>query len=740
MLFKITMPSLNPLKWFQSEPVAAPPMGEVAVNESQAATSLSNAIDTFNPDPLTRAKGGLQVYDSMRDDDVVKASLMLKKLAVISPGWDIEPADQDDTESVKQADYIETVLNKMVGSVDDVLFNILTGVDYGFSVNEIVWNKLESGDFAGKIGIKTIKSKRPHYYDFKVDAFSNLMPDGLVLTGLLTPQENLPVNKFLLYSYQKEFGNWYGKSDLNAAYASWWKKSYIQKMWAIYLERHAQPLIWGKHKTSNKTLIDGFKRALKNIQSKTSFTSTIGDFEIELLESKKTSDSDFKPSLDFFNRAIARAILIPDEVSDSSSGEGSNARARVRFDIFMLIVEKLRRDIEEIVMTEQLIRRLIGFSFGEVDELPKFKFRPLTQEQRLDISEAFGNLVQKGAISPTLEDENMIRKNLKFPEKVSLEEGAGSSPPSPAPSSPSEKEEAAGQGEKKEMAARDKTRFENGINFQDISKTLDMDEAKTVESLQGWLTKQRDDLIKFVSNKMSKNQLNTRMVFDLDLRFKPNMKKDVNSMFEKVYNQGIVDGKTEIPKQFATTGKQGIEVKPDKALSFLKNKTDFVVKGINDPLLGDIQRVLVNAIDIGQSVPNTVKAIEDAYIPYLSDETVISKGKLLEPFRLEAIVRTNMSQAYNQGRRAIGEDPDVKDFVLGYQFSEIIDSRTVAVSKFADKKTIRVNDPRLPELTYPLHWQDRGLFVYITSDMQPVAWTSDADLDSLLSMVRETKP
>jgi hypothetical protein len=164
------------------------------------------------------------------------------------------------------------------------------------------------------------------------------------------------------------------------------------------------------------------------------------------------------------------------------------------------------------------------------------------------------------------------------------------------------------------------------------------------------------------------------------------------------------------------------------------------VKGINDPLLGDIQRVLVNAIDIGQSVPNAVKAIEDAYIPYLSDETVISKGELLEPFRLEAIVRTNMSQAYNQGRRAIGEDPDVADFVLGYQFSEIIDSRTVAVSKFADKKTIRVNDPRLPELTYPLHWNDRGLFVYITSDMQPIAWTSDAELDSLLSMVRETKP
>lgn len=722
------------------EPAPAPPMGELAVNESEAATSLSNAIDKFNPDPLVRAKSGLRVYDQMRDDDVVKASLMLKKLAVISPGWDIEPAE-DEPNGEQHADYIETVLNKMRGSIDDVLFNILTGVDYGFSVNEIVWNILDKGDFAGKVGIQAIKSKRPHYYDFRVDAFSNLLPDGLQLTGLLTPQENLPVNKFLIYSYQKEFGNWYGKSDLNAAYSSWWKKDFIQKMWAIYLERHAQPIVWGKHKGGTVDSIRDFRTAIKNIQSKTSFTSKLDEFEIELLESKKTSNADFKPSLEFFNRAIARAILIPDEVSDSSSGEGSNARAQVRFDVFMLTIEKLRRDIEEIVMTEQLIRRLIGFSFGEVDGLPKFKFRPLTRDQRIELSETFGNLVQKGAITRTPSDEKELRKNLSLPE-VDIAEITPVENPSPLKdtSSIKDKEEAAEESEKKEMAARDKTRFERSVNFNDIQSKLDKAEELTTKTLQVSLTSQRDDLIKFISNKMSKNQLNTRMVFELDLRFKPDMKKDINTMFEKVYNEGIDNGRAELPKRFATTGKQGVSVKPAQALSFLKDKTDFVIKGINEPLLGDIQKVLINAIDVGQSVPNTVKAIEEAYIPYLADESVIRNGKLVEPFRLEAIVRTNMSQAYNQGRRAIGEDPDLVGFVLGYQFSEILDSRTVDVSKFADKKTIRVNDPRLAELTYPLHWQDRGLFTYVTADMAPIEWTSDAEIDQLLSMARGTKP
>lgn len=712
----------------------SPPMGEIASDPSIAATSLRNSIQQYNPDSLINRKG-YQIIDKMRLDEAVKSAITLKKQAVIAPGWIIEPAS-DDAKDIEIAEFIEYCLEKMQGSVSNMLMQLLLALDYGFSINEEIWKIFEEGPHKGKVGLKAIKSKKPHYYDFKIDPFGNLDKNGIVVNGFYNGSQELPTNKFIIYTYQKEFSNWYGQSDLRPAYRSWWSKDALIKFWNIYLEKFGQPTAWGKHRQGDSTGRSDLQNILNQLQTSTNIVSTIGDFEIELLEGKRSSTGDYKEALHYHDRGIARSILIPDRLSEA--GEiGAFSQALVHFDVFLWVVKCLRIDLEEICMGEQLIRRLVAFNYSDVEELPKFKFKSLTDEQTIELAKTFADVVQKGAILPTFEDENKIREILGFPEKTEEE------PEEVQPVNEPEEEEIEDTEDKSmavKFAARDKTRFEKSINFQAIERDLDRLESNIIKDIQDILIKQKSSVIKFVTNKMTKNALSTKDVLDLNLGYKSDFKQRINLMFNQLYDLGSTDTKRELPKNFATTGKQGQEVKPSKALAFLKNKTDFVVKGINDPLTGDIQRILVNAIDIGQSIPNTIKAIEDAYKPYLEDGSTIKNSKQLQPFRLEAIIRTNMSQAYNQGRRAIGEDPDVKDFVLGYQFSEIIDSRTAEVSVLADQKTIRIDDPRLPELSYPLHWNDRGVFVFITSDDVPIEWTSDAELDQLVSMVRTTKP
>jgi len=707
-------------------------MGELASSESVFLSSIIKSLTRWNPDALISRKG-YAIIDKMRTDETVKASLTLKTQAVTAPGWFIEAAS-DDPKDIEIADFVEFALNKMHGSVTDAIGQILLALSYGFSINEIVWKRYETGEHAGKIGIKALKSKRPRYYIFDTDKFSNLTKKGLINT--IEGEEALPIDKFIIYTYQKEFGNWYGQSDLIPAYRAWWSKDNIIKFWNIALEKFGMPTTWGQYSTSDPSQISKLQTILNNIQSNTNITSQKDHFDISFLEPLRKSGGDYKEALNYHDRSIAKAILMPDDVSDASNGEGSNARASVRFDVFLIIIDKLRQDIEEIVMEEQLIRRLVAFNYSDVSELPKFKFKAMTQEQKLGLAESWGNLVQKGAVRSTMEDENHIRDMIGFPENnEEIEEEV-------IERKPDEEELKAAEEKKlsKDYIEREKTRYEKQVNFQQIDKELIKGESNTTKLLQEWLTKQRDDLYKFVTKKMEKNELSTKIVLDLNLRFKSDMKKTIKGMFDSTYSQGKTDGKKELPSTFATTGKQGIEVAPDKALKYLQDKSDFVIKGINDPLLGDIQRRLLDAIKTGKSIPNTIKTLEEAYEPYLNDGTVIENNKILEPYRLEAIVRTNMSEAYNEGRRAIGEDPDLEGFVLGYQFSEILDSRTVAVSKFADGKTIKINDPRLPELTYPLHWQDRGLFVYVTKDMAPIEWTPDSEIDQLLSMARTTKP
>lgn len=717
-------------------------MGEIASDPSVIATSLKESIVQYNPDSLINRKG-YQIIDKMRIDEAVKSALTLKKQAVIAPGWTIEPAS-DDPKDIEVAEFIEFALNKMRGSVSNMLMQILLALDYGFSINEIVWKMYEDGPHKGKIGLKAIKSKKPHYYDFKADQFGNLDKNGIVVNAFAGGEQELPTNKFIIYTYQKEFSNWYGQSDLRPAYRSWWSKDALIKFWNIYLEKFGQPTAWGRHKQGDSKGRGDLQSILDKLQTSTNIVSSMGDFEIDLLEGKRSSTGDYKEALHYHDRGIARSILIPDRLSEAGE-TGALSQALVHFDVFLWVVKCLRLDLEELCMEEQLIRRLVSFNFSDVEELPKFKFKALTDEQTIELAKTFADVVQKGAVRPAFEDENKIREILGFPEKTEEEPVDDIQPEilvNPASNGPEDEE--IEDDEKKSMSiefvARDKTRFEKTINFKAIEKELDEREIEVTDKLQDILEKQKASVIKFVTNKMLKNSLSTKDVLDINLGFKSDQKKVINEMFANLYSLGKQDAKKELPRNFATTNKQGQEVKPDKALKFMQDKTDFVVKGINDPLTGDIQKVLINSIDIGQSVPNTIKGIEDAYQPYLEDGNAIVDQKQLQPFRLEAIVRTNMSQAYNQGRRAIGEDPDVKDFVLGYQFSEIIDSRTAEVSLLADQNTIRIDDPRLPELTYPLHWNDRGLLVFVTSDQTPIEWTSDAELDQLLSMVRQTKP
>ena len=682
----------------------------------------------FNPDLLVRAKGGLRVYDLMRVDDQVKATLTLKKNAVIAPGWEIRAAE-DTPEANLHADFIEHTFLDMDGTINRAILNILTGLDYGFSITEKVWKFIEVGDFAGKVGLKALKPKKPHFFEFDSDDFGNLKPNGLVQTTVLRHEmeQRLPVDKFIIYTYQKEFSNHYGISDLRPAYRSWWSKDNLIKFWNIYNERFGAPLTIGTHKTNDPAQVNLLKTILSNIQNKTSITMPKDVFGIELLEAKKKSNAEFKEAIAYHDRAIARSMLIPDRLSEAGE-KGAFSQALVHFDVFLIVVEQLREEQETIVMEEQVIRPLMAMNFPGVVNIPKFKFKPLTKEQKLELAKTFADAVQKGAIVVKPEDEDHLREVLDFPIPERTEEEPPTPPPlPPAPGEIPEEPPA-------EFASRAKTRFERRVNFQQISTTLTKVEEDTVKSMQDILTRQRDDLTAFVTRKQLNGGLTSSMINNVTLKGWGDFKKEVRQMFDKTYDQGIDDGKSELPKQFITAT-QGKAVAPDKAIGYFAAKTDFVVRGVREPLTTATQAILLNALRTGEGVPVTVSKLQKAYLPYLATGEVIIDDKQAEPFRLETLVRTNMSESYAYGRRAVGESEELKDFVIGYQFSEILDDRTTDISRFVDGKVISVESPSLDILTYPLHFNDRGIFVYVTQDDLPgVTFMSESEAAQVVSM------
>ena len=705
--------------------VPTPSMGEVAVSES-AMYSLSG-LRAYNPDTLAGRKG-LSVYDDMLIDDQIKFCLALKKKGVVAPGWTIEPAS-DDPADIEVAEFVEYALNQMAGTVETALTGVLSALTYGYSVTEIVWNQYENGPYAGRVGISGLKSKRPHGFMFDVDQYGNLKPDGLLQTQLGAKEARLPVDKFLIYSYQQEFANHYGTSDLRSAYRPWWSKDNIIKFWNIYLERFGSPLAVGKYKTADPNAKTTLMNILSNLQNKTSIVHKDMDFDISLLEASRRSTSDYQTALDFHDRAIARSILIPDRVF--TAGEvGAYSQSQTHFDVVLWALESLRAELSETVMQEQLIWRLVDYNFSNVEEAPRFKFNPLTAEQRVQLATTFADAVQKGAVRSTFADENHIRGILQFPEVDEDKYEADK-----AVEAEAAKQRAAYQPFKN-LAQRTNTKYEKRVDFKAIDEELSTVETDTVARVREVLGRQLDALTSFVTLKHNAGQLTPSLInTGLSLKYMADVKAAFVAMFEDGYKSAKKQGSQELGKTFAIKARQGIAVTPQAALDYFGAKADFLVRGVREPLMTNTQRILYNSIKTGEALPRTVKKLKDVYNPFLADGSALVDGEQATAYRLETIVRTNLSEAYAEGRKAYADETD--GYVVGYQFSEVLDDRTTEISRFVDGKVIPVDHPALPQLTYPLHFNDRGTFVYVTKDDLPVEFMSEAEINQAISMAGE---
>lgn len=417
-----------------TRPTAKPPARldeELAKNALTILSRWTSPARSYNPDDDLIGLKGMEVYEKMRRDDQVKAALAFKKSAVLSTGWEVHPAS-DNKKDKEAADFITWCLENLdplYGSVDDILYEQLSALDFGFSVAELILKKLDTGPFSGKVGLRTIKVRKPHEFVFDVDEFDNLRPDGLRQSFAT---KGYPLEKFLIFSYQREFGNFRGISDLRAAYRPWWLKDNLWSWAGVYAERFAIPIATASYPPGTypeghpmRALIASIHAAIGNLQANTALTFP-SDFDLKLHEASGQGVNVLRFLFDHCNLAIARSILMPSQLGFSAEGStGSFARSKVQFDAFMLIVDDLRRDLADDVINGQFIPRLIGWNFSGLEAMPRFDWLPFTESDEINLLNTWMLATQYGLVTPTPADETHIRAATKFPEReISDEEEA----------------------------------------------------------------------------------------------------------------------------------------------------------------------------------------------------------------------------------------------------------------------------------------------------------------------------
>jgi SPP1 gp7 family putative phage head morphogenesis protein len=178
---------------------------------------------------------------------------------------------------------------------------------------------------------------------------------------------------------------------------------------------------------------------------------------------------------------------------------------------------------------------------------------------------------------------------------------------------------------------------------------------------------------------------------------------------------------------------------PRDALQYLEQKTLQVTDVLDNRLTDAVKQVLLNAIKFGEPLKVTIGKLEDLFTPYLGDDTVLTDGEPLSPFRLETIVRTNSTDAYNMGRLIQARDPDLEGFISGMLYSAVLDSRTTEICQFLDGNIIPMDEPALDRLTPPNHFNCRSILVAVPEGVpiEGYNFITQEDIGAALDMIQD---
>jgi phage gp29-like protein len=390
-------------------------------------TASGQRVQFLTMDEIVQ-KHGWKIYKDMMHDDQVKACVRFKQLLVYGRQWDIKPANDEDNAKEIAAFVAENLRRiNFVAKVKEAL----SAYAYGFSFAEIVW---EITEYKGKqaVMLKDLKFRDPSSIQINCDIHGNIT-DFEQETGFLRPRIRINREKSFIWTYQGEFSNHYGISDLRAAYRNWFAKKYLMQFWSVFLERLGAPLTMTKYPLGAS---EELKRTLVNImQSLSSKTEIIipEGVEIELLQAERQGKGDYLDACNYHDNAISRAVLVPALLGVSSGGpaRGSDSQSRLHLRVLFKTADQDGKDLM-FEIERQVVKQLVDYNFN-VDAYPTFLWQDYGEFEAMEIADAIRLLHNAGIVDMDQADVNYARSILGLPVRGEDDEEDEVLRPQPAP-------------------------------------------------------------------------------------------------------------------------------------------------------------------------------------------------------------------------------------------------------------------------------------------------------------------
>src|SRR5215831_579172 len=392
--------------------------------DSELGSSQPTFIREIVPELTTQFQRS-QVYARMQHDAGVDSSLRVLKTPILGAEFFMEPYS-DTPQDMLISEFIWENLAKglsapLLNSLEDVLHMC----EDGYSVLEKVYENREWSPSAkgANTRVYTMLKKlgvRPAYTISTINYDNNGGPTDVTQNAIqadgTTQEKKLPIEKVIIFSFNKKGGDLTGRSILRTAHPHWYYKTHLYKIDAVQKERHAIGVPRGKvlagAKPGDK---DALRTLLRNLRTnEESYIIQTPTIEVDFAE-LNNQPIDVIGSAEHHNIMIMLNVMAQFMVLGLQAGGGRNT-ASTGADMFMKAMKYVANYIAQMV-NMYLIPELVVWNFP-TNNFPSLKVRNIGETRDLQmLGAALANLFAQGGITPDLDTENWIRDTFDMPNK-----------------------------------------------------------------------------------------------------------------------------------------------------------------------------------------------------------------------------------------------------------------------------------------------------------------------------------
>ena len=395
--------------------------------------------------PALMGDKAMKTWREMGDNDpVVGGVLHGVKMLARGVEWSIEPDENDGDDEITE--FVDSCFHDMSTSWEDTLSQIMSMVQYGWHLAEIVYKKRDgykpetarvasSKHSDGKIGWRKLPGRAQETrFRWEIDPLSGAILGMHQRVPHVAEAFYIPMQKALLFRTQADKGNPEGRSVLRNAYRPWYFKTRIEQIEAVGIERDLAgfPIVWVPHTmlsadatAEEKQALEAFKDIARNIkrdEQEGLVMPLVFDergnkmFDISLLSATGRRQFDTDATIARYNQQITMPILA-DFIMLGHEAVGSKALGASKIDLFMAGLEAWLDSICDVFNTHAIPRLL------RVNGMDPMKAPKLTHAKIQSVDpEILGAAIQALATSgmPLFPDDALelhVREAIGLPPK-----------------------------------------------------------------------------------------------------------------------------------------------------------------------------------------------------------------------------------------------------------------------------------------------------------------------------------